>query len=318
MQRQPVDLDLESTAMHSELRSAEAITAASGSNLALALRVLPQSRRRDMRVFYAFCRQVDDLADEPDLPFEDRRMGLLRWREALSNDAGARPDAPPLADALREVLLRRQVPLEWAVEVVLGCEMDLEGAQYRTWEELRRYCYRVASAVGLVSARIFGGCGCDAYAEELGLALQLTNILRDAAEDYAVSGRVYLPLDELERFGIRKGSWSSGEPHGWAAFMEFQLERARGHFAAARALLPDSERRVMVAAEIMREVYGTLLERMAADGFRVWDRSYRLSRSRKVWLAASVFTRTAFVTAREMRNETRRARASLFVPGPRL
>ena len=269
-----------------------------------------------MRVFYAFCRQVDDLADEPGLPFEERRLGLRRWREALSGGRGFRSDEPPLAGALREVLLRRQVPMEWAVEVVLGCEMDLEGVQYRTWEELRRYCYRVASAVGLVSARIFGGGGCEAYAEELGLALQLTNILRDAAEDYEVSGRVYLPEEELERFGIRKGSWVTGEPEGWAAFMEFQVNRARGHFAAARALLPDSERRVMVAAEIMREVYGTLLERMAADGFRLWERSYRLSRGRKVWLAASVFTRTALVTAREMRRETRRARARLFVADP--
>jgi phytoene synthase len=269
-----------------------------------------------MRVFYAFCRQVDDLADEPGLPFEERRLGLRRWREALSEGVEKRPDEPLLAGALREVLVRRQVPMEWAVEVVLGCEMDLEGEQYRTWEELRRYCYRVASAVGLVSARIFGGCGCDAYAEELGLALQLTNILRDAAEDYEVSGRVYLPGEELERFGISKGSWASGEPEGWAAFMEFQVNRARGHFAAARALLPDSERRVMVAAEIMREVYSTLLERMAGDGFRVWERAYRLSRGRKVWLAASVFTRTAVVTAQEMRRETRRARARLFTPAP--
>jgi len=193
--------------MHSELTTAEALGAASGSNLAFALRVLPQSRRRDMRVFYAFCRQVDDLADEPDMPLEQRRLGLRRWREALSGRAGRSSDEPPLASALREVLTRRQVPMEWAVEVVLGCEMDLEGARYRTWEDLRCYCYRVASAVGLVSARIFGGRGCDAYAVELGLALQLTNILRDAAEDYTVSGRVYLPGEELERFGIQKGSW---------------------------------------------------------------------------------------------------------------
>jgi phytoene synthase len=287
--------------MHAELTSNDAVAAASGSNLAFALRVLPQSRRRDMRIFYAFCRQVDDLADEPDLPFEQRRVGLRRWREALSSRTGGGADEPPLAAPLREILTRRQVPLEWAVEVVLGCEMDLEGACYRTWEELRRYCYRVASAVGLISARIFGGRGCDAYAVELGLALQLTNILRDAAEDYAVSGRVYLPEEELERFGIAKGSWVGAEPQGWAAFVKFQAERAQGHFAAARALLPAAERRTMVAAEIMREVYATLLERMAGDGFRVWERSYRLSRGRKVWLAASVFTRTAFVTARALR-----------------
>jgi phytoene synthase len=299
-----------------QIQAAEEVTAASGSNLALALRVLPQSRRRDMRVFYAFCREVDDLADEPGLPLEKRRLGLQRWREALEGESGESPDEPLLASVLREVLARRQVPFEWAREVVLGCEMDLEGTRYHTWEDLRRYCYRVASAVGLVSARIFGGCGCEQYAEELGLALQLTNILRDAAEDYTVSGRVYLPREELDRFGIAEGSWADGEPGGWAALMEFQVERARCHFAAARDLLPRSERRVMVAAEIMREVYGTLLERMVGDGFRVWERAYRLSRGRKFWLAASVFTRTAVATAREMRTEVRRARASLFLPWP--
>lgn len=300
--------------MDSQLQLAEAAAGASGSNLALALRVLPQSRRRDMGVFYAFCREVDDLADEPGLSMEERRLGLRRWREALSRGAasGSRLGEPALALPLREVLERRQVPLEWAVEVVLGCEMDLEGARYQTWEELRRYCYRVASAVGLVSARIFGGCACDGYAEELGLALQLTNILRDTAEDYTLSGRVYLPREDLERFGVSEGSWVGGEPEGWAALMEFQVARARKHYAAARALLPDKERRVMVAAEIMREVYSTLLERMAGDGVRVWERSYRLSRGKKVWLAASVFTRTALVTARQMRRETRRVRAALF------
>lgn len=297
---------------------AGAASVATGSNLAIALRVLPQSRRRDMRVFYAFCREVDDLADEPGLSMEERRVGLRRWREALSGEGTGCHREPALAGALREVLERREVPLEWAAEVVLGCEMDLEGARYRTWEELRKYCYRVASAVGLVSARIFGGAGCDVYAEELGIALQLTNILRDAAEDYAVSGRVYLPGEELERFGVTEGSWVDGEPDGWAALMEFQSARALQHYAAARASLPEGERRVMVAAEIMREVYSTLLDRMADDGFRVWERSYRLSRGRKVWLAATVFARTAFVTARQMRRETRRARAGLWWPGPAL
>lgn len=299
-----------------QLEMAKAATAGSGSNLALALRVLPQSRRRDMRVFYAFCREVDDLADEPGLPIEARREGMRRWREALSGEVNSRHREPSLAPALREVLERREVPPQWALEVVLGCEMDLEGVRYRTWEELRRYCYRVASAVGLVSARIFGGVGCEAYAEELGIALQLTNILRDAAEDYAVSGRVYLPGEELERFGVLEGSWVKGEVDGWAALMKFQAARALEHYASARAALPETERRVMVAAEIMREVYSTLLDRMADDGFRVWERSYRLSRGRKVWLAASVFARTAVLTAREIRRETRRARAGLWLPGP--
>jgi phytoene synthase len=277
-------------------QSAEAITAASGSNLALALRVLPKGRRNDMRVFYAFCRVVDDLADEPGLPMEERRAGLRAWRNALSGEPQSESE-PPLAGALREVFSRHKVPFGWALEVVYGCEMDLEGTRYRTWEELRRYCYRVASAVGLVSARIFGGKNCETYAEELGIALQLTNILRDAAEDFSVAGRVYLPEDELKRFGVEPGSWVNSEPQGWHDLMRFQVARAREHYAAAVAALPLGERRVMVAAEIMRGVYGSLLDRMELDGFRIWERQYRLSRKRKAWLAASMFARTVLLTA---------------------
>ena len=271
--------------------AAEAITAASGSNLAIALRVLPQGRRRDMRVFYAFCRQVDDLADEPGLPLEDRRAGLRAWKDALLRD-NAVPGEPHMAAALRGVFARHSVPREWALEVVRGCEMDLAGTRFRTWEELRGYCYCVASAVGLVSARIFGGTGCEKYAEELGLALQMTNILRDSAEDFAVSGRVYFPEEELAHFGVEQGEWVRGEPKGWKALMAFQVARARGHYAAATAALPVSERRVMVAAEIMRKVYGVLLDRMESDGFQVWKQAYRLSRRRKVWLAVSVFAKS--------------------------
>ncbi len=282
----------------SDSAEAEAITAASGSNLALALRVLPKGRRRDMRVFYAFCRIVDDFADEPHLSFQERREGLHAWRMALSSPDG-HPLDPPLANALRQVFMRHEVPFAWGLEVVRGCEMDLEGTRYDTWETLRQYCYRVASAVGLVSARIFGGRDCDLYAEELGLALQITNILRDSAEDYRVSGRIYLPADELARFGVEPGSWTTSEPKGWAALMQFQVARAKTHFEAAVAALPANQRRVMVAAEIMRNVYGTLLDRMEQDGFRVWERQYRLSRRRKAWLAASVFTRTVLLTAGE-------------------
>jgi phytoene synthase len=266
-----------------------------------------------MRVFYAFCRIADDLADEPDLSMEHRRQGLRLWRESLQSQTEIYGE-PALAKELREVLARYEVPREWAVEIVLGCEMDLAGAQYRTWGDLRQYCYRVASAVGLVSARIFGGVHCEVYAEALGMALQITNILRDMAEDYAVSGRVYLPADELSRFGVREGSWVEAQPEGWAELMEFQVARAREYYAAAVAALPVSERRVMVAAEIMREVYGSLLDLMEHDGFRVWERAYRLSRGKKMWLAASVFARSAVRSARELR----RRRRGLSLLGPML
>jgi phytoene synthase len=276
--------------------SAEAVTAASGSNLALALRVLPQGRRRDMRVFYAFCRIVDDLADEPGLPLEQRLEGLQQWRLALLSGRRGQ-GAPSLASSLLDVFARHEVPVEWAVEVVLGCEMDLEGTRYRTWEDLRKYCYRVASAVGLVSARIFGGAGCECYAEQLGIALQLTNILRDVSEDFSRHGRVYLPEEDLERFGVDAGSWVKGPSPGWSALMRFETKRARGHYEAAVASMPRSQLRPMVAAEIMRRIYGDLLDLMERDGFRVWNRAYRLSRGRKLWLALSAFSKTLLMTA---------------------
>ena len=274
-----------------EITRAEELTAASGSNLALALRVLPQSRRRDMRIFYAFCRIVDDLADEPDLPLEVRREGLRAWREALQRSY-ALPGEPALAGTVRRVLRDHDVPSEWAVELVVGCEMDLANVRFFNWEQLREYCFRVASSVGLVSARIFGGIGCEEYAEDLGLALQLTNILRDSAEDYRRGGRVYLPLDELKQFGVALGAWEAGCPDGWGALMKHQVERTRGYFSAAASKLPAAERQKMVAAEIMREVYAKLLDLMVADGFRVWETDYRLTKGRKLWLAGSVFLRS--------------------------
>ena len=274
-----------------EITRAEELTAASGSNLALALKVLPQSRRRDMRIFYAFCRTVDDLADEPNLPLEVRREGLRAWREALQRSYSL-PGEPVLAETVRRVLRDHDVPSEWAVELVVGCEMDLSSVRFFSWEQLREYCFRVASSVGLVSARIFGGVGCEAYAEDLGLALQLTNILRDSAEDFRRGGRVYLPLDELKEFGVEVGAWETGCPDGWDALMKHQVERTRGYFSDAVSKLPAAERKRMVAAEIMREVYSRLLDLMVADGFRVWRTDYRLTKARKLWVVSSVFLRS--------------------------
>jgi len=269
------------------------IAVGSGSNLAIALNVLPPSRRRDMRVFYAFCRVVDDLADEPGLPLSSRRDGLKMWRQALLSGRDSGTDVP-LVKAVRRVLAKYEVPPELACEIVTGCEMDLDGIRYRTWPELRQYCYRVASAVGLVSARIFGGIACESYAEDLGLALQLTNILRDSAEDFSVSGRVYLPLDELEEYGVKLGSWVTSKPDRWDDLMRFQSQRAWGFFRSATDSLPGSQQRVMVAAEIMKAVYSRLLIKMERDGFRVWERHYRLGRMHKLWLMASVFVRACW------------------------
>lgn len=260
----------------------------SGSNLAFALGILPPTTRRDMRVFYAFCRVVDDLSDEPGIPYELRRQGLERWM-ALLRPGMILSRLTDFEVEVLEVFSRREVPLEWAAEIVRGCQMDLDGYFPNNWEELRCYCFRVASAVGLVSAKIFGGAKSNEYAENLGIALQLTNILRDSARDYGEHGRVYFPKDELLGFGIAPGKWAKEKPENWDAFMRFQYDRAFSFYRVAEDTLAESDVRVMASAEIMRVIYFELLERMRGDGFRVWEEDYRLGNFRKLWLLATSF-----------------------------
>jgi phytoene synthase len=169
-------------------------------------------------------------------------------------------------------------------EIVDGVEMDLSISRYATWEELRLYCYRVASAVGLVSIEIFGyrNPQCRDYAIELGLALQTTNIIRDVGKDLRV-GRVYLPQDELARFGYSEADLAAHtHDERFVALMQFQAARSHALFDKAAALLPANDRRSMVAAEIMASIYRALLRRIEADRFQVFTKEYRLTRLQKL------------------------------------
>ncbi len=274
----------------------EEIARASGSNLALALIVLPRERRGDMRVFYAFCRVIDDIADDQGRTLEERRIALGEWRCAL---LASTPGEPPLAVPVRALIAKRQLDPALFAEIIAGCEMDLAGVRPETWEDLRLYCHRVASVVGLISIEIFG-CRdpeCRRYAADLGLALQLTNILRDIGEDFANGGRIYLPRADMERFGYTAEDLAEGRRNqAFHALMQFEAERALGFYASAeavRASLPRSDRRALVAAEIMRAVYRRLLDRMQRGKFRVFGHRTRLSRLEKLWLIARVFLRRA-------------------------
>lgn len=273
--------------------SAEEITRASKSNLAIALITLSRERRRDMNVFYAFCRVIDDIADDPGRSTEERRIELQRWKDSLAAPAAS---DPPLAGVVRELIAKYRLDPELLREIITGCEMDLGGASYATWEELRVYCYRVASCVGLVSIEIFG-CrhpDCRAYAIDLGLALQLTNILRDVGEDFKENGRIYLPREDLARFGYTAEDLAaSRQTEAFLALMRYEAERARGFYASAVAALPPGERRSLVAAELMRAIYGRILVRMERDGFRVLEKRYRVSTPGKLALIARVLLRTA-------------------------
>ena len=257
------------------------ITRASKSNLALAFVALPRERRADISTFYAFCRIVDDIADEPGDPLE-KQAGLDAWRRAVAEEFAGEP---PLAAAVRAVIAKYSLPVAHFREIIAGVEMDLHGAAYATWEELRVYCHRVASVVGLVSIEIFG-CRdprSREYAGHLGLALQLTNILRDVGQDLANEGRIYLPAEDLARFGITRADLAAHRhDEHFLALMDFEATRARDFFGKARESLPASDRRALVAAEIMAGIYSRLLDKMQRDRFRVFDRRYSLPKWEKL------------------------------------
>lgn len=264
--------------------SAEEITKSSQSNLALAFFALPEERKRDMTVFYAFCRVVDDIADSNLVSVSERHTQLDLWKEVLERPL---PNEDPLAVQVREIIARYGLPVALFREIIAGVEMDLSPRRYSTFADLRLYCYRVASAVGLVSIEIFGyrNPRCKQYAESLGLALQLTNILRDIGEDYANGQRIYLPLEDLDRFGYSEEDIA--KKHYNAAFLglaNFQADRAFAFFKEAAEFLPREDRKSMIAAEIMGGVYLGILWKMKRDGFRVLEKRYRLSRWEKTWI----------------------------------
>lgn len=260
--------------------NAAKITRESKSNLALAFVALGRERREDITVFYAFCRVIDDIADSTELSAEEKALGLSAWRRWLRESA---PDETALARDVRDLMEKYSLPPAMLDEIIDGVEMDLRNVRYETFEELRVYCYRVASAVGLVSIEIFGyrNPACRDYAIQLGLALQMTNIIRDVGKDLH-NGRIYLPQEDLARFGYSESELRERKQNEqFLRLMEFQAARAEEFYAKAAALLPREDRRSMVAAEIMASVYHALLRRMKSDGFRVFDREYRLSKVEK-------------------------------------
>jgi phytoene synthase len=271
-----------------KLEAAE-ITRQSKSNLALAFISLGRERRRDITVFYAFCRVIDDIADATDLSTEEKRRLLVEWGRWLH---AATPEEPELARDVRSLLNKYSIAPEMPEEIIAGVEMDLDKSRYATFEELRLYCYRVASAVGLVSIEIFGyrNPACKSYAVELGLALQMTNIIRDVGKDLR-NGRIYLPQEDLARFDYPEAELRDRQyDDRFIRLMEFEAARAREFFTRAAGLLPREDRRSMIAAEIMASVYGALLRRIELDKFRVFEKNYRLSKLEKAGrIAAQLF-----------------------------
>ena len=264
-----------------------ASTAAPGrpSSFGVAFAVLPQPQRDAIRAVHAWSRSVDDCVDEESDPAR-ARAEICRWRREVAACYEGEPEEG-VSRALRPHLHRYGIPRNHLEELVSGVEMDLLHTRYRTFEELRRYCYRVAAVVGLICLRIFGeeeerG---RAYAENLGLALQLTNILRDLGRDHA-RGRIYLPADERDAHGYSEEALARHErSECFFRLMRFQAARVRGLFAAAQREARVLHPRRIVAAEIMGRVYRRLMDRIEASGFDVYAREIRVPRVERVWIA---------------------------------
>jgi phytoene synthase len=223
---------------------------------------------------------VDDIADSLELSVTEKRALLAQWRQMLRASVA---DEPPLAVDVRRLMQKYSLPPEMLEEIVAGVEMDLSFLRYSTFEELRVYCYRVASAVGLVSIEIFGyqNPRCRQYAIDLGLALQTTNIIRDVWKDFQ-AGRVYLPQEDLARFRYSEAELANRQyDEHFLQLMQFETARAREFFASAAAALPAEDRRAMAPAELMGSIYRALLRRIELDKFRVFEKEYRLSKLEK-------------------------------------
>ena len=263
----------------------ERLTRREAGNFYPAFRVLPGPQRRAMCAFYAFNRITDDLSDGPG-PSAGKRAGLVEWRRQLQG-AVAGDYRHPLHAALQHTIRTYAIPLEYLHAVLDGVEMDLDPVRYATFDDLYPYCYRVASAVGLACIHIWGfsDVKAKAYAESAGIALQLTNILRDLKED-AARGRIYLPGEDLDRFGYAEAQLQRGERNDcFRALMRFEVERARGYYRAARplsALLPPAGRAVF---QVMTRTYAGLLDRIERRDYDVFSSRVSLSTWRKLGLA---------------------------------
>jgi len=263
--------------------------AGSGSSFYYSFLFLEPRRRQAITALYAFCREVDDVVDEcPDA--ELARTKLAWWRGEVKALFEGRP-SHPVTQALTSTLKSFYLPQEQLLEIIDGMEMDLEQVRYADFKALNLYCYRVASVVGLLAAEIFGYRERQTlkYAHDLGLAFQLTNIIRDVGED-ARRGRIYLPQDELARFGVSEADLlNANYSDNFRRLMAFQVERAQATYQQAFAQLPAADRKAQRAGLVMAAIYRATLNEIVRDSYRVLDQRISLPPLRKLWLAGKTW-----------------------------
>jgi phytoene synthase len=269
--------------------------AASGSSFYYSFLFLPPERQRAIMALYAFCREVDDVVDETaDMQIAQTKLDW--WRKETAEIHGGTP-THPVTQALAEVVKTFNLPREKLLEIIDGMQMDLQQTRYLDFKALELYCYRVASVVGLLAVEIFGYTDPQTlkYAHDLGIAFQLTNIIRDVGED-ARRGRIYLPIDELQRFNVTaKQITDARYDDNFRALMEFQIERAERYYGQALALLPAADRKSQRAGLIMAAIYRTTLDEIKAEGCKVLTQRTSLTPLRKLWIAARVWVKNAWL-----------------------
>ncbi|MBU3741072.1 MAG: presqualene diphosphate synthase HpnD [Candidatus Kapabacteria bacterium] len=270
------------------------------TNFYYSFSFLPRAERNAINDVYAFCRMIDDIVDLPatdqERDVEHKRAALNVWRSNIESMYAGRA-VPAIAQPIARVVERYNLPKQYLLTVIDGCERDLTRRRYQTFAELKEYCYGVAAIVGLISIEVFGYRHEETkqYAINLGYALQLTNILRDIKQDKD-RGYIYIPLEDLERFKYSEQDLV-GEVYNenFVALMAFQVQRARDHYHRARTMLRSDERRTMVAAQIMDAIYYRLLEKIELHDYRIYDRrisvrtSHKLLTALRVWLSNRLF-----------------------------
>ena len=266
-------------------------TAQSGSSFYYSFLFLPPERRRAITALYAFCREVDDTVDET-TDQSVARIKLAWWRGEVAQMYDGTPTHPVML-ALQPHLQPYDLKQEHLQAIIDGMEMDLDQSRYLDYPNLKKYCWHVAGVVGILSASIFGVTNPQTlrYAEALGLAFQLTNIIRDVGED-ARKGRIYLPINELQQFNVTAADLlNARHSEKFEALMKFQADRAQKLYDEAFALLPQEDRRAQRPGLMMAAIYRTLLDEIERDGFHVLNQKISLTPLRKLWLAWKTYVR---------------------------
>lgn len=253
---------------------------------------LNKPRREGLRIVYAFCRFTDDIVDNEELPVEEKTVEIRKWKERLHSSLYDN-SSDEFFTVLNEQIDIFNIPHKPFFDLIEGMEMDVEKSRYETFEDLYKYCYCAASAVGLMTIEIFGYKNDDIkkYAENLGLALQLTNILRDVKKD-ALNNRIYIPLEDMKKFNYSESDlMNSVYNDNFRGLMEYEYNRTVEYYAKAESFLAKEDKGNMIAAEIMGKIYFKLLEKIKTSGFNVYKSNVKIPKLWKLILAYSVFVK---------------------------